>query len=454
MNIYIPSFSFALKVILTTLFAINFVFIAFAQKKPVWHFDTYNNKNSSIPHNFINDLAFDKTDSSLWIATGAGLVHWSEKDSIIYTPKNSKLKDYGIKCISIGKEGDKYIGTYSSGVYKIDTDGNFSHLLIPSKENKSTVLSIKEDKNKTIWVGTENEGLFRIDSKFRFLINVEKTAFTRVFEIVVDEQNTKWIATERGLYTLNSDNRLKIYPSLKDQPINAITFSSQNELLISSTLQSTAQFFVGNKKQKPSKDVHYQFRTILSTNQDVWAASLSGLSFYSGEKWTVFNPQNSEFPSTMVSTLAQNPEKNVIWAGTFGQGLVKISLPKILLEDEFVLGTKSVKKGDIIQLHIGFKRATAIFNDTTGISELVRFMNQNEKIRIELSGHTDVAGDATLNYKLSRERADAVKLYLMRNNIEANRIETKAYGGTKPLSNNTNAASRQKNRRVEMKILE
>ncbi|AFM04407.1 outer membrane protein/peptidoglycan-associated (lipo)protein [Bernardetia litoralis DSM 6794] len=454
MNTYIFTLSIFLKIVLLLFLYFTSTLFGFAQTTPTWHFDTYNDNNSSIPHNFINDLAFDKTDNSLWIATGGGLVHWSEKDSIIYTPKNSDLKDYGIKCITVGKDGDKYIGTYGAGIYKIDIKGQTSHLHVPSKSNKNTVLSIKEDQHKTIWVGTEEEGLFRIDSKFQTLISVEKIAFTRVFEIIVDKNNTKWIATERGLYTLDNNNRLKIYPSLKDQPINSIAFSPKNQLLISSTLESTAQFFVAEKKQNPSKDVHYQFRTMLPTNENLWVASLSGLSLFENDKWTVFNPQNSAFPSTMVSTLAQNPKDNTIWAGTYGQGLVKLSQLQKLPKGEFRLGTTSIKKGDVVRLHIGFERATAIFNDTTGISELVEFMTENKTIRIELSGHTDTAGDATLNYKLSQERADAVKLYLMRKNIEANRIETKAYGGTKPISNNKNELSRQKNRRVEMRIIE
>ncbi|WP_291721813.1 OmpA family protein [Bernardetia sp.] len=458
MNIQIFSSHTFFKAVLLFVLCFVFVYASVAQTTPAWHFDTYNTKNSTIPHNFINDLAFDATDGSLWIATGGGLVHWSKKDSTLYTPKNSELQDYGIKCITIGQDGDKYIGTYGAGVYKIDTEGNFSHLKVPSQSNKNAVLCITEDQNKTIWVGTEEEGLFRIDSKFKLLISVERIAFTRVFNILVDKDNTKWIATERGLYTLDNESRLKIYPSLRNQPINSIVFSPKNELLISSTLESTAQFFIDGKKQKSSKNVHYQFRTMLPVaekNQTLWAASLSGLSLLDNEsEWTVFSPQNSAFPSSMVSTLAQDPKDKTIWAGTFGQGLVKISQLKNLPEGEFRLGTTSIKKGEIVRLHIGFERATAIFSDTTGISELVEFMQENQNIRIELAGHTDTAGDASLNYKLSQERADAVKLYLMRNNIEASRIETKAYGGTRPISNNNSEASRQKNRRVEMKIIE
>ena len=457
MNIQLFSSHTFFKAALLFFFCFTFSLVGIAQITPVWHFDTYNDKNSSIPHNFINDLAFDAKDGSLWIATGGGLVHWSATDSTLYTPKNSDLEDYGIKCVTIGRDGEKYIGTYGAGIYKIDTDGNFSHLKIPSQSNKNTVLCITEDENKTIWVGTEEEGLFRIDSKFKLLISVEKIAFTRVFDILVDENNVKWIATERGLYTLDSESRLKIYPALKSQPINSITFAPNNELLISSTLESQAQFFIGSKKQKPSKDVHYQFRTMLPIGEDsqkLWAASLSGLSLLEDDTWTIFNPQNSAFPSTMVSTLAQNPKDKTIWAGTYGQGLVKLSQLQKLPEGEFRLGTTSIKKGDVVRLHIGFERATAIFSDTTGMSELVEFMKENQTVRIELSGHTDTAGDATLNYKLSQERADAVKLYLMRNNIEASRIETKAYGGTRPISSNTTEASRQKNRRVEMKIIE
>ena len=448
------NFIFSSSPFLGLLFYVFSIFLCFAQTTPAWHFDTYNDKNSSIPHNFINDLAFDTKDNSLWIATGGGLVHWSERDSIIYTPKNSELQDYGVKCITIGKDGDKYIGTYGSGVYKIDTKGKFSRLEVPSKSNRNTVLCIKEDQHKTIWVGTEEEGLFRIDSEFKLLVSVERIAFTRVFDIIVDEDNAKWIATERGLYTLDNETRMKIYPSLKDQPINSIAFSPKRDLLISSTLESTAQFFVGEREQTPSKEVHYQFRTMLSTKESLWAASLSGLSLFENNKWTVFNPQNSTFPSTMVSTLAQNPKDNTIWAGTFGQGLVKLSQLNKLPKGEFRLGSASIRKGDVVRLHIGFERATAIFNDTTGISELVEFMKENQAVRIELSGHTDTAGDATLNYKLSQERANAVKLFLIRENIETDRIETKAYGGTRPISSNASEESRQKNRRVEMRVIE
>ena len=73
--------------------------------------------------------------------------------------------------------------------------------------------------------------------------------------------------------------------------------------------------------------------------------------------------------------------------------------------------------------------------------------------RIKISGHTDSVGTESNNLRLSKIRAEAVRDFLVNNNVIVSRIEVEWYGETKPIADNKTKAGRQKNRRVEMKIL-
>lgn len=72
---------------------------------------------------------------------------------------------------------------------------------------------------------------------------------------------------------------------------------------------------------------------------------------------------------------------------------------------------------------------------------------------LKLSGHTDNQGNAAKNLLLSQKRANAVKKYLVTKGVKADKIKTEWFGQTVPIADNTTDAGRQKNRRVEMKVL-
>lgn len=87
------------------------------------------------------------------------------------------------------------------------------------------------------------------------------------------------------------------------------------------------------------------------------------------------------------------------------------------------------------------------------LNQLVALLKQNPAQRIAISGHTDNIGDARLNLTLSEYRARQVANYLTQQGIATNRIETKGYGGERPIANNGVAIERAKNRRVEVLLL-
>ena len=88
------------------------------------------------------------------------------------------------------------------------------------------------------------------------------------------------------------------------------------------------------------------------------------------------------------------------------------------------------------------------------LDELVTVIQDPEALTwsLEIQGHTDNKGGDDYNQKLSEDRANAVKKYLVDKGIKAERIIAKGFGLTKPIATNDTPEGRAKNRRVEFTI--
>jgi OOP family OmpA-OmpF porin len=71
---------------------------------------------------------------------------------------------------------------------------------------------------------------------------------------------------------------------------------------------------------------------------------------------------------------------------------------------------------------------------------------------LKLAGHTDNTGSDALNLRLSKDRAESVKAYLVSQGANASRVEATGYGESQPIASNKTAAGRQQNRRVEFTL--
>lgn len=117
---------------------------------------------------------------------------------------------------------------------------------------------------------------------------------------------------------------------------------------------------------------------------------------------------------------------------------------------------------DVAEKKLGEFAKTILFNSgrstfksgvTTTLDGIVKIMNEFPKATFVIEGHTDSTGNDAINDKLSAKRAGAVKDYLVKNGVDASRLDSKGFGSKNPIDSNKTRAGRANNRRVEIKVV-
>ncbi len=86
------------------------------------------------------------------------------------------------------------------------------------------------------------------------------------------------------------------------------------------------------------------------------------------------------------------------------------------------------------------------------LSQVAETLNDHEGRTILVEGHTDSRGSDRTNQRLSQERADSVRTYLVSQGVEADRIRARGLGESRPIADNRTPDGRANNRRVEIVV--
>lgn len=88
------------------------------------------------------------------------------------------------------------------------------------------------------------------------------------------------------------------------------------------------------------------------------------------------------------------------------------------------------------------------------LEKIQELLKSNDKLKVQINGHTDNTGNAATNKVLSLKRASAVVEYLVSKGIDANRVSAKGFGSDRPIvSNDDEQGGREVNRRTEIEIV-
>ncbi len=104
-------------------------------------------------------------------------------------------------------------------------------------------------------------------------------------------------------------------------------------------------------------------------------------------------------------------------------------------------------------VHFDIDKASLRPDSFSELKELQDYLERHPSIKVEIAGHTDNTGTDTHNLKLSQDRANTIRNYLLKKGIKAGQVTAKGYGATQPVADNNTDEGKQLNRRTEVRVL-
>lgn len=290
------------------------------------------------------------------------------------------------------KVTDEATGLVLPGVeVKLNTNGN------------KLLSAMTDEKGNVVFAGTE-EGSYEISGVLHDVATNSQTLTKNSFNVASPELN---------LLLVHNDPR----------------FTLQGEVLNSSTdlPESGVEITVKNT-------------TDLSVNKLINDATSGNFSVQlgSGIDFTIVGKKAS-----YISNIATVSTKGLNRSTTLYLQL-KLQVEEVSTAKNIVLNNVFFETG----------KTTFDMSASSDLQKLVQFLNDNPTIKLEIDGHTDNVGKPTANKILSEKRAKSIVYYLIQNGIDSERLLAKGFGDTMPLQTNASAQGREKNRRVEMKLIE
>ncbi|WP_163320194.1 two-component regulator propeller domain-containing protein [Dysgonomonas sp. 520] len=314
--------------------------------------DAFDYSTRSFNRNYIpsTEKVFTmKIDSknNLWIGTdGKGLKCYNFKDQTSYTYEseltNLDLRQAKVHSIFEDVQGNLWVALYQKGVLMIPRKEKLFYNVgfnpfYPNKNiGNECVLSVIEDQNKDIWLGTDGDGIYRLDAnkevKQHYLGS--KLPDKVVLSLFEDSRKRIWVGTYLyGLFLYNPGNdsfekRELIHNGIDVKHINSITEdkngnlwigTNENGVCVYNPETKSTSFFVYDlmkvKDQLLSNSVH---TVAFGYNDMVWiGTSGAGLSCYNlkTKKFTDYTQENGKLSNNNIFAVSID-KTGGIWVGT------------------------------------------------------------------------------------------------------------------------------------------
>lgn len=130
-----------------------------------------------------------------------------------------------------------------------------------------------------------------------------------------------------------------------------------------------------------------------------------------------------------------------------------LKVPAPVIQEKVIIteADRKVVADAIKNLEFDLGKATIRAKSYSTLNRVAALLIQ-KNFSLKLAGHTDNTGSDALNMRLSKDRAESVRSYLVSQGANASRIEATGYGEEQPIATNKTAAGRQQNRRVEFTL--
>jgi len=318
--------------------------------------DLTNNRLSNYRVNTILNHA----GQAIWIGTNAGLSYFHIKTNKLLNfdyraDKTSFLTDNDIISLFMDDQANLWIGTRNSGLIIVNSNevlsnGNKAKAISYKQDFKEgslsyrSISSIFQDKDKHIWIGTHGGGINFVENRnerFGHLKHEEgeemSLSYNKIWGISEDLQGNLWLGTDGdGLNVWNPKQATFRY--YRNDPLNP--YSLSNNAVISACTDYLGNVWLGTYEgglnrfdQRTQRFYRYQapqsipvndVRCIYEDTQNqLWIGmNQGGIAKYNREQ-DQFEPIN-EFNLYDIRSIHRT--ENLLWLGTFGEGLLKFDL--------------------------------------------------------------------------------------------------------------------------------
>lgn len=168
---------------------------------------THYDSNHGLRDDYIYDVFVD-SKNNLWVSTSVGGVGLFKKDTLIYTSEFSRLSDIPVTFITENKYGDILFATEEEGVFKFDSKSNKLERFAPTKglEDK-TVWQIYFDSKNNTWLSTQ-KGLVVLDNQLNLIYSLDEENGLNgyaAYQVYEAENGDVWVASSYGVNVISSD---------------------------------------------------------------------------------------------------------------------------------------------------------------------------------------------------------------------------------------------------------
>ena len=410
-------------------------------------FNSSDNINNTGGLNDMNDIWYRNRNNGLW------------EPPINLTQVNTNQND-----IILGLNNDILIVLRNRLINYYDINNQFKLLgreeIVGFSTNYNLLTGSINQKSDIIFLSLEGYGTYgvediytskKIDGKWGRLKNIGSdvnSLYQDISPFLISKDTLVFISNRDKLgyelfYTVKKNNNSWSEPikmnqlnTFKSEVSLTYDYNSTNFLLSATTDSKTNSdiFFYGNNKNN--------IKITFNLNSGIE----NGLVY--------INDNSIQFNSNIFSLpfeVADSYKFKFITDNFF----IKDTLIDIDKTKNISINLDPIESGSRVVLkNLLFKQSSADLDDESipYLNDLLHLFKINSNIKITIEGHTDNRGDFKSNIKLSKDRSETIRDFLVMNGIKKSQIKVKGLGPSKPRYSNESENSRRLNRRVELFI--
>jgi len=396
----------------------------------------------------------------------SNVTYGSHELQLIYKIGNEKRKkNIEVVFSVIDKATDRPVSTNikveeQGNLYQsINTDDN-GFARIKLKQGKSYQISIEDDKFYPVTDEFEvSIDSVRILRKYKL---VPKTV--TVTGVVKDIENKKSLGGA-NIKIMEGNKIVQTLTAENDGSFEAtLNRYKDYQIIVAAKSHRVQKMSFNTRLDADKKILNFELQPFVTlsgkiletgSNKPVSSAEIKITDEKSGKKYNTTSDNKGLFKIEIEDLSATTLQVDISKKGyMYASYSVKIKTPYDDIKNNFSI-EKISEGAKVVLENVVFDKGKSVLKESSlgEINKIVEIMKTNPDIRIELSGHTDNSGSYEANKKISKERAQAVADYMISKGIDPSRIVVIGYGPDNPRDSNDTPEGRERNRRVEAKVI-